>query len=147
MCIPHLSIIAFLFTTEIIVTLPKSALHSHTTHARFQKRALNTMAGKKIIAVFGATGQQGGSVVDIFLNDPKLKNEWSVRAVTRDITKESAKKLAAQGAEVVQVRRLPEATVTWREDQNVELIPVDRPTCRTRRHWAMPSLALKPCLP
>ncbi|KAH8649765.1 NMRAL1 protein [Ilyonectria robusta] len=60
------------------------------------------MAGKKIIAVFGATGQQGGSVVDIFLNDPKLKNEWSVRAVTRDITKESAKKLAAQGAEVVQ---------------------------------------------
>ncbi|KAH7111504.1 hypothetical protein B0J13DRAFT_534353 [Dactylonectria estremocensis] len=60
------------------------------------------MAGKKIITVFGATGQQGGSVVDIFLNDPKLKNEWSVRAVTRDITKESAKKLAAQGAEVVQ---------------------------------------------
>ncbi|KAL6410981.1 NMRAL1 protein [Ilyonectria robusta] len=104
------------------------------------------MAGKKIIAVFGATGQQGGSVVDIFLNDPKVKNEWSVRAVTRDITKESAKKLAAQGAEVVQVRRLLEATVTWREDQNVELIPVDRPTCQTRRHWAMPSSALKPCL-
>lgn len=104
------------------------------------------MAGKKIIAVFGATGQQGGSVVDIFLNDPKLKNEWSVPAVTRDITKESAKKLAAQGAEVVQVRRLLEATVTWREDQNVELIPVDRPTCQTRRHWAMPSSALKPCL-
>ncbi|CAJ0552509.1 Ff.00g005870.m01.CDS01 [Fusarium sp. VM40] len=60
------------------------------------------MAGKKIITVFGATGQQGGSVVDIFLNDEKLKNEWSVRAVTRDISKESAKKLAAKGAEIVQ---------------------------------------------
>lgn len=64
------------------------------------------MAGKKIITVFGATGQQGGSVVDIFLNDEKLKNEWSVRAVTRDISKESAKRLAAKGAETVQVRRL-----------------------------------------
>ncbi|KAM0330667.1 hypothetical protein ACHAQA_003619 [Verticillium albo-atrum] len=60
------------------------------------------MAAKKIITVFGATGQQGGSVVSIFLNDPKLAGEWSVRAVTRDSTKESAKKLAARGAEVVQ---------------------------------------------
>ncbi|KAM0275015.1 hypothetical protein ACHAQH_007664 [Verticillium albo-atrum] len=60
------------------------------------------MSGKKIITVFGATGQQGGSIVSTFLNDPKLSSEWSVRAVTRDITKESAKKLTAQGAEVVQ---------------------------------------------
>lgn len=62
------------------------------------------MAGKKIITVFGATGQQGGSVVATFLNDAKLSGEWSVRAVTRDVNKESAKKLASLGAEVVQVR-------------------------------------------
>ncbi|KAF3358486.1 hypothetical protein VDGD_07180 [Verticillium dahliae] len=60
------------------------------------------MAAKKIIAVFGATGQQGGSVVSAILQDAKLSSEWSVRAVTRDTTKESAKKLAAQGAETVQ---------------------------------------------
>ncbi|UPK92822.1 hypothetical protein LCI18_003757 [Fusarium solani-melongenae] len=60
------------------------------------------MAGKKIITVFGATGQQGGSVVATFLNDAKLSREWSVRAVTRDVNKESAKKLASFGAEVVQ---------------------------------------------
>ncbi|KAL2681185.1 hypothetical protein Neosp_008792 [[Neocosmospora] mangrovei] len=60
------------------------------------------MAGKKIITVFGATGQQGGSVVANFLNDAKLSGEWAVRAVTRDVNKESAKKLAALGAEVVQ---------------------------------------------
>lgn len=61
------------------------------------------MSGKKIITVFGATGSQGGGVVSTFLNDPKLKNEWAVRGVTRDISKESAKKLAAQGVEVVAV--------------------------------------------
>jgi hypothetical protein len=33
------------------------------------------MASKKIIAVIGATGAQGGSVVDVFLNDPLLKQE------------------------------------------------------------------------
>ena len=62
------------------------------------------MASKKIITVFGATGAQGGSVVNIFLNDPKLKSNWAVRAVTRDTTKESSKKLERQGAEVVSVR-------------------------------------------
>lgn len=62
------------------------------------------MAGKRIITVFGATGAQGGSVADIFLRDPKLKPDWVVRAVTRDTTKESSKKLQSQGAEVVSVR-------------------------------------------
>ncbi|KAK4662364.1 uncharacterized protein QC763_700320 [Podospora pseudopauciseta] len=59
------------------------------------------MSTQNIITVFGATGAQGGSVADIFLQDPKLKSSWSVRAVTRDTTKESAKKLQQKGAEVV----------------------------------------------
>lgn len=62
---------------------------------------------KKIITVFGATGAQGGSVADIFLTDPKLTVDWTVRAVTRDISKESSKKLAARGAEVVAVSPSP----------------------------------------
>lgn len=61
------------------------------------------MSSKKIITVFGATGAQGGAVVQTFLNDPKLKSEWTVRAVTRDATSEKAKKLQSQGAEVVTV--------------------------------------------
>ncbi|KUM66029.1 hypothetical protein ACN42_g1014 [Penicillium freii] len=59
------------------------------------------MAGKKIIAVIGATGAQGGAVVDVFLNDPLLNQEWTVRAVTRDPSKDKAKKLKEQGADVV----------------------------------------------
>ncbi|KAH8880073.1 NmrA-domain-containing protein [Thozetella sp. PMI_491] len=59
------------------------------------------MAAKRIITIFGATGGQGGSVAKIFLEDAKLKQSWSVRAVTRDVTKESSKKLQNQGAEVV----------------------------------------------
>jgi uncharacterized protein YbjT (DUF2867 family) len=58
----------------------------------------------KIITVFGATGTQGGSVVDIFLSDPKLKDDWKVRGVTRDVTKPAAQKLAERGVEVVAVR-------------------------------------------
>ncbi|KAK8074853.1 hypothetical protein PG997_009516 [Apiospora hydei] len=35
------------------------------------------------------------------LHDAKLKDEWSVRGVTRDVSKDSSKKLAAQGVDVV----------------------------------------------
>ncbi|KAK2060309.1 NmrA-like family protein [Colletotrichum caudatum] len=56
---------------------------------------------KKIITVFGATGAQGGSVVSIFLSDPKLSKDWQVRGVTRDASKDSSKALAAKGVEVV----------------------------------------------
>jgi len=65
------------------------------------------MSGKKLITVFGATGAQGGSVVDVFLNDPKLKSDWRVRGITRDATKDSSKKLAERGAKVVAVRVSP----------------------------------------
>jgi len=65
------------------------------------------MSGKKLITIFGATGKQGGAVVDTFLNDPQLNSEWRVRGVTRDASKDSSKKLAERGAEVVSVSRAP----------------------------------------
>ena len=65
------------------------------------------MPEKRLITVFGATGTQGGSVVDTFLNDPKLNTEWLVRGVTRDIAKDSSKKLAQKGVEVVSVSQGP----------------------------------------
>jgi uncharacterized protein YbjT (DUF2867 family) len=57
------------------------------------------MSQKKIIAVFGATGAQGGGLAHAILNDPN--SEFAVRAVTRDPNSDKAKELAKLGAEVV----------------------------------------------
>src|SRR5687768_14550943 len=57
------------------------------------------MAEKKIIAIFGATGAQGGGLARAILNDKN--SEFAVRAVTRDPTSEKAKELKSIGAEVV----------------------------------------------
>jgi uncharacterized protein YbjT (DUF2867 family) len=53
----------------------------------------------KIIAVVGATGVQGGGLARAILADPG--SGFSVRAITRDPSKDNAKALAAKGAEVV----------------------------------------------
>jgi len=50
----------------------------------------------KIIAVTGATGQQGGAVARKLLVEG-----WQVRALTRDINKPAAQELKALGAELV----------------------------------------------
>lgn len=57
------------------------------------------MSDKKIIAVLGATGAQGGGLVRAILSDPS--GAFSARAITRDPGSEGARALAAQGAEVV----------------------------------------------
>lgn len=57
------------------------------------------MSEKKIIAVVGATGAQGGGLVRAILNDPD--GGFAVRAITRDVDSDKAKALAAMGAEVV----------------------------------------------
>ncbi len=57
------------------------------------------MAEKKIIAVVGATGAQGGALVRAILADPA--GGFAARALTRDPGSEKARALAALGAEVV----------------------------------------------
>jgi uncharacterized protein YbjT (DUF2867 family) len=57
------------------------------------------MSSKKIIAVMGATGAQGGALIRAILADPS--GEFAARAVTRDVNSEAAKALTAQGVEVV----------------------------------------------
>ncbi len=57
------------------------------------------MSEKKIIAVVGATGAQGGGLVHAILNDPS--GDFRAHAVTRDINSDKAKELAKLGAEVV----------------------------------------------
>ena len=57
------------------------------------------MSDKKIIAVVGATGSQGGGLVRAILSDPS--GGFIPRAITRNAESEKAKKLAELGAEVV----------------------------------------------
>jgi uncharacterized protein YbjT (DUF2867 family) len=57
------------------------------------------MADKKIIAVVGATGAQGGGLVRAILEDKN--SAFAARALTRDVNSEKAKQLAEAGAEVV----------------------------------------------
>ena len=57
------------------------------------------MADKKIIAVLGSTGSQGGSLCRAILADSA--GGFACRAVTRDTGKDKAKALATAGAEVV----------------------------------------------
>jgi uncharacterized protein YbjT (DUF2867 family) len=57
------------------------------------------MADKKIIAVAGATGAQGGGVVRAILSDPS--GGFAARALSHNINSEKARELARLGAELV----------------------------------------------
>ena len=57
------------------------------------------MAEKKLIAVLGATGAQGGGLVRAILSDPR--GGFAARAITRDVNSDKARALAKLGAEVV----------------------------------------------
>lgn len=57
------------------------------------------MTTKKIIAVVGATGAQGGGLVRAITSDKS--GEFAARAITRDPHSEKAQQLAQLGAEVV----------------------------------------------
>lgn len=59
------------------------------------------MDDKKVIAVIGATGAQGGGVCRAILKD--VGGGYRVRALTRDAGSDKAKELKRLGAEVVQV--------------------------------------------
>jgi len=58
------------------------------------------MPHKKVIAVVGATGAQGGGLARAILNDPD--SGFAARAITRNATSDKAKALAELGAEVVE---------------------------------------------
>lgn len=58
------------------------------------------MADKKVIAVVGATGAQGGGLVRAILEEKD--GPFAVRALTRDASSDKARALAEMGAEVVE---------------------------------------------
>jgi len=57
------------------------------------------MSDKRIIAVVGATGAQGGGLVRAIMDDPG--GSFTARAITRDVNSAKARALADLGAEVV----------------------------------------------
>jgi len=65
------------------------------TNTQGQMRSTNLLP---MVLVAGATGKQGGSVVDWLLRD----GNYRVRAITRDMKSECAKKLQDRGCELVQ---------------------------------------------
>jgi len=58
------------------------------------------MSEKKVIAVIGATGAQGGGLARAILED--VGGSFSARAITRNADSDNAKALATMGAEVVE---------------------------------------------
>lgn len=66
-------------------------------------------AARKIIAVVGATGQQGGGLARAILDDPD--GPFTLRALTRDAGSAAARALAARGADVVEADLDDEASV------------------------------------
>lgn len=60
----------------------------------------------KLITVFGATGQQGGSVIRTILLDETLSKDFKIRGISRDTSKPAAQALLKQGVKLVSVRWL-----------------------------------------
>lgn len=67
------------------------------------------MSDKKVIAVAGATGAQGGGLARAILGDPD--GGFAVRALTRNPSSDKARALAAAGADVVQADLDDEASL------------------------------------
>ena len=57
----------------------------------------------KLLTVFGATGQQGGALIDHILQRPELSSTFVLRGITRDVSKPLALALKARGVEMIQV--------------------------------------------
>lgn len=60
------------------------------------------MSDKKILTIFGATGNQGGSIIDVVLARPELLSKYALRGITRDPSSEKSKAMTAKGVEMVQ---------------------------------------------
>jgi uncharacterized protein YbjT (DUF2867 family) len=69
------------------------------TPRRTKKASDKSAIGKRVIAVVGATGAQGGGLVRAILNDKN--GPFTARAITRNPNSDKGKALADAGAEVV----------------------------------------------
>ena len=58
------------------------------------------MSSKKLLTIFGATGNQGGSVINAILSSSALTSKYALRAITRDPHKPNAQSLASKGVDL-----------------------------------------------
>jgi uncharacterized protein YbjT (DUF2867 family) len=89
---------------HIPVHLQQRAQLYHNKSSAYRPKFIHLradMSPTKLLTVFGATGNQGGSVVKSVLNHPTLSKEYKIRAITRDPSKPNAQALAAKGVEPV----------------------------------------------
>jgi len=56
----------------------------------------------KLLTVFGATGQQGGALIEYVLRNPDLSKNFVLRGITRDLSKPASISLIEKGVELVQ---------------------------------------------
>lgn len=66
---------------------------------------------KKLLVVFGATGNQGSSIVNFVLNDKELSEQYAIRAIGRDTSSNSMQALAKKGVETVAANPDDEASL------------------------------------
>lgn len=57
---------------------------------------------KSLLAIFGATGNQGNSTARFVLSSPTLSQRYAVRAISRDTSNAKMQELKSKGAELVQ---------------------------------------------
>ncbi|KAL3452340.1 hypothetical protein BJX65DRAFT_178132 [Aspergillus insuetus] len=60
------------------------------------------MSPQSKLVVFGATGQQGSSILTTVLNHPELSKKYSLRGITRNTSSSKAAELAEKGIEMVE---------------------------------------------
>ncbi|KAF7197057.1 NmrA-like family domain-containing protein 1 [Pseudocercospora fuligena] len=56
---------------------------------------------KKILLIFGATGNQGGSIIDLVLKRPDLSSKYALRGISRDPNSSKSQSLTNKGVEMV----------------------------------------------
>ncbi|KAF4452726.1 NmrA-like family domain-containing protein 1 [Fusarium austroafricanum] len=76
-----------------------SSKNNITLNSKLSLYQLIIMSSTKLITVFGATGSQGGSVVESLIQNKALS--FKVKGITRNPDSEKAKTLAGYGVEVV----------------------------------------------
>lgn len=57
---------------------------------------------KQLLVIFGATGQQGSSIIDQLLQDADLASKYAIRGLSRDPSSASSQALKNKGVEIVQ---------------------------------------------
>ncbi|CRG82732.1 hypothetical protein PISL3812_00077 [Talaromyces islandicus] len=58
----------------------------------------------KLFVVFGATGQQGGALVNYIISHPDFSKDFRLRGITRNSSSPAAKQLHEKGVEVVELK-------------------------------------------